>query len=114
MNNLNANFNHFNLNSNLNNLNNNANFPNYIQNRNEISNQLNRNGLSNSTTQILLDLSSILDRLQFLASLNNKQQHGTKINQLMVTCKGQITNHLEQSTELRVLDNGDQLITGKF
>lgn len=103
MNNLNTKFNHFNLN-NVNNLN-----DNHLND--VINSQIfkSNNGLFNSTSQVLLDVNSILDRLQFLTSLVDKNS----INQLMITCKGQITNHLEQSTELRIVDNGDQLITGK-
>lgn len=115
MNNLNSKFNHFNLNNNVNT------YFNINDNQNPvINNQSNQDGLSNSTSQLLVDVNAIQDRLQFLTSLVNKNSINQQrtitprsANQLMITCKGQITNHLEQSTELRIIDNADQLITGK-
>lgn len=118
--NANSNLNHFNLNSNhldnnlINHLNNNY-------NDNFMINNQSKNGLFNSTSQVLLELNSIIDRLQFLSSMinnrnsiNQKRSSKSTINQLMITCKGQITNHLEQSTEIRIIDTGtDQLITGE-
>lgn len=121
MNNLNSNFNHFNLN---------GGYPGYEQSLNgqhqhlnemrRSNGLLNADGLFNSSSQILLDVNAVLDRLQFLASFANKNSINQPAtprkptgHQLMIACKGQITNHLEQSTELRIVDNGDQLIAGK-
>ena len=117
MNNLNSNFNHFNLNTGD---------PLVGYERrpdghlSRPSGLLNADGLFNSSTQVLLDVNAVLDRLRFLASFANKNSinqpgsaHKPTGNQLMIACRGQITNHLEQSTELRIVDNGDQLITGK-
>lgn len=116
MNNLNSNFNHFNLNT--------GDSLTGYDRRSDLSRPPNAlpstDGLLNSSSQILLDVNAVLDRLRFLASFTNKNSINQPTSarkpagsQLMIACHGQITNHLEQSTELRIVDNGDQLITGK-